>query len=168
MSFSLTRSKVGNVQIPNPSIAFYGRWHLPGPEGTDLIRLAGTEILEKRNQGHLAAEQARNNGKTEAEAASDSTAASDATHNGYVKLIIEGYSNNASTGKVDFLLAVRPGVDQAQPDWNFVMSDWNSVNLTSLGQVDKLVFRMESSYKDINGKMLYPAYFCLDGIRIKK
>ncbi len=167
-AYSITGSKVRNIQIPNPSTTYYGRWYLPGPEGTDLIRLAGTEILEKRSKGHAAADQARANGKSEAEATADSTTAAAGTHHGYVKLVIEGYRNNTSTGKVDFLLAVQPQVDPANPGWSFVMGDWNPVNLTSLGQVDRLVFRMESSYKDNTGKMLTPAYFCLDGIRIKK
>ena len=166
-AYSLTGNKVKNIQIPNPSTAYYGRWYLPGPDGNNLIRLAGTEVLAKREAGHTAAETARLNGNTEAEASADSSAAANNTHHGYVKLIIEGYHKGGSTGTVDFYLAVRPNVDPLHPDWNFVMNDWNPVDLKSLGQVDKLVFKMESSYKDSNGDMLVPAYFCVDGIRLK-
>lgn len=166
--YSLSGTKVRNIQNPNTSTAFYGRFTLPGPGGSNLIRLAGDEILSKRAAGHTAAEAARNGGKTEAEAKADSTAAATALSKGYVKLTINGFNGTKGTGSVDYWLAIRPNVDPENPTLNYVASNWFPVDLTSLGVVDKLIFHISSSYKDINGNMLYPPYFCLDGIRLKK
>ena len=166
--YLLTGTKVKNIQIANTSTAMYGRFNLPGPGDKNLIRLAGDEILAKRKAGSDAANAARVAGKTETEAKADSTAAYAALVKGFVKLSITGSLGNKEGNTVNFWLALRPGVDPANPAYNFVMSDWNKVDLTSLGAVDKLVFKMSSSYKDDAGNDLTPPYFCLDGIRIRK
>lgn len=167
--YSTTGTKVRNVMNPNTSTAFYGRFTLPNLAGnTNTIRLAGDEILSKMAAGHAAAEASRLLGKTPAQIAADSTSAANALSKGYVKLTINGFSGATATGKVDYWLAVRPNVDPANPTLNYIAPDWFSVNLTSLGTVDKLVFHLSSSYQDGSGNMLYPPYFCLDGVRLKK
>lgn len=46
-----------------------------------------------------------------------------------------------------------------------VVSDWTKVDLSSLGQIDKLVFTMSSNDANDYG-MLAPAYFCIDNLVI--
>jgi len=166
--YSLSGTKVRNVQNPNTSTAMYGRFTLPGPGGTNLIRLAGVEILAKRAAGKTAADAARSAGKTPSQVAADSTAAANALSQGYVKLTVDGVKGGTVAGSVDYYLAIRPKVDPANPTLNYIAPDWFKVDLTSLGTVEKLVFHLSSSYQDINGNMLVPPYFCLDGIRLKK
>lgn len=85
----------------------------------------------------------------------------------YLKVVITGYRNGTETGKVDMYLASF-GVDPAYgAAVKYMRSEWIRTNLESLGQVDKLLFTMESSSK-FNGESVYPPYFCLDGIRLKK
>lgn len=167
--YSLTGTKVRNVQNPNTSTAFYGRFALPGPTGNnDIVRLAGKEIIAKKAAGKVAADAARLAGKTPAQVIADSTAAYNATFAGYVKLTVNGFNGSTPTGSVDYWLAIRPNVDAANPTLNYIAPDWFSVDLTSLGSVNKLVFHLSSSYSDAFGNMLLPPYFCLDGIRLKK
>lgn len=166
--YLLTGAKVRNIQNPNSSTAMYGRFTLPGPDGTNLIRLAGDEILAKRAAGKSAADAARLAGKSNAVIQADSTAAAKALSKGYVKLTISGYVGETITGNVDFYLAIRPNVDPLNPTLNYILPDWNKVDLSTLGVVDKIAFDLSSSYMDANGKMLIPPYFCLDGIRLKK
>jgi hypothetical protein len=166
--YSLTGTKVRNVQNPNTSTAMYGRFTLPGPGGMNLIRLAGDEILAKRQAGKTAADAARLAGKTPSEVAADSTAAANALSKGYVKLTVTGMKGGAATGDVDYYLAIRPNVDPANPTLSYIAPDWFKVDLTSLGTVDQLVFHLSSSYQDTDGNMLVPPYFCLDGIRLRK
>ncbi len=166
--YQITGTKVKNIQIANTSTDMYGRFNLPGPGNNNLIRLAGDEILSKRKAGQDAANAARAAGKTETVAKADSTAAYQALNKGYVKLLVTGYNNQNKTGTVSFWLAIRPGVDPANPTWNYIIGDWFKVDLTTLGTVTKLVFNVESSYKNSSGVDLNPPYFCLDGVRIKK
>jgi hypothetical protein len=96
------------------------------------------------------------------------TAAYAAYSTGYLKLTMEGYLNGEKTGTVDEYLAVRKNVDLENPTYTFTLNDWRKVDLTSLGQVDKVLFKMSSSYVDAQGEMIYPTLFCLDGIRLEK
>ncbi len=166
--YSLTGTKVRNIQNPNTSTLMYGRFRLPGPGGSNLVRLAGHEILEKRKAGKAAADASRLAGNTPTKVAADSVAAYNAFFTGFVKLTVNGFRSGAATSSVDYWLAIRPNVDPANPTLNYIAPDWFKVDLTSLGAVDKLVFHLSSSYKDVSGNMLVPPYFCLDGIRLKK
>ena len=159
---------IQNIQNPNTSTSMYGQFSLPGPGGSMLIRLAGDEIRAKVAAGKAAADAARLNGKTADEVNADSTSAADGISKGYVKLTINGFRGGNATGAVDYWLAIRPKVDAGNPNLDYIAPDWYKVDLTSLGSVDKLVFHLSSSYTDGMGSMLYPPFFCLDGIRLKK
>ncbi len=167
-AYMLNGTKVKNIQIANPSTDRYGRFTLPGPQGTSLISLAGQEVLAKRAAGAAAANAARLAGKTEAAAAADSVTAAGNTAQGFVKLTVQGFNGNKPAGIVDFWLAIRPKVDPLLPDYNVILPDWFKVDLSTLGVVDKLIFRLSSSDNDTGGNMRTPPYFCLDGMRIRQ
>ena len=160
--FSTTGTKVRNPNNPNTATAMYGVFFLPGPNNTIVKRLSGEEVLDKRAAGHDAAEAARAANKTEEEVKADSAAAYAAYANANIKLTITGYVDTKITGSVDFYLAAQPNVVPSNPAWNFVMDNWNKVTLTSLGEVNRLVFSVTSSNPDM------PSYFCLDGFRFRK
>ncbi|MGN7784699.1 DUF4465 domain-containing protein [Niabella sp. 22666] len=141
--YSLTGTKIRNIKIASTSTDLYGRWYLPGPDNKNLIRLEGIERLAQATQGAQ-------------------------VRKGFVKLIVTGSKTGTTTGKVEFWLAVRPGIDPAKAAWNVILGDWYTVDLKGLGQVDRLQFDIDSDYKDTNGKVLVPPYFCLDGIRIQQ
>lgn len=159
---------IRNIQNPNTSTSMYGQFSLPGPGGSTLIRLEGDEILAKVAAGKAAADAGRINGKTADQIIADSTDAADGVSKGYVKLTVNGFKGGSATGTVEYWLAIRPNVDAGNPDLDYIAPDWFKVDLTSLGSVDKLVFHLSSSYTDGMGSMLYPPFFCLDGIRLKK
>lgn len=54
------------------------------------------------------------------------------------------------------------------PNWKYVVSDWTRMDLVTLGTVDKVVFYLESTDINTDGNMRTPAWFCLDGIQLKK
>lgn len=167
-SYLLSGTKVKNIQIANTSTTRYGRFNLPGPNNSSLINLAGDEVLAKRKAGKAAADASRSAGKSKTEVAADSTAAATAVAKGYIKLTITGSRNGQVTGTREQYLAVRLNVDAGNKLLNFTLSDWQKVALNGLGVVDKLVFRISSSYTDNAGNDLTPPYFCLDGIRLRK
>ena len=166
--YSLSGTKVRNILNPNSATEMFGRFFLPGPDGKNFIRMVGNEILAKRKEGGIAADGSRLQGKTNAQVAADSTAASNAFSKGFVKLSIKGFKNNTQTGTVDYWLAIRPNVDPGNPLLNYIAPNWSKVNLSGLGEVDKILFSMSSSYDDVDGKLKVPPFFCLDGIRLKK
>ncbi|GAL65087.1 DUF4465 domain-containing protein [Algibacter lectus] len=84
----------------------------------------------------------------------------DAVTIGDITLTIEGFLNGSSTGTMDVYLSLLEGVDTENPDYVFTLDDWKRVDLTSLGQVDKVLFKMSSSYVDNQGTMVYPPTFC--------
>ncbi|MEP1488897.1 MAG: DUF4465 domain-containing protein [Algibacter sp.] len=164
---------------PNPNVPNTGRtttYKLPAPGGFFASRLSGHFALwntaEAEKAGEAARQEALDNGATEEEAQAAYDAAWDerdtnSLPQGEVKLIIEGFLNGNSTGSVDFYLAVLEGVDPLNPDFQFIQNDWRRVDLSSLGEVDKVLFKMTSSYVHANGDMVYPTTFCLDGIRLQ-
>jgi hypothetical protein len=58
------------------------------------------------------------------------------------------------------------GEEVVYPTQSYLLNDWYKCDLTSLGQVDKVVFHLASS-DNAGGVMRTPSYFCMDGIRIK-
>jgi len=192
--YLLTGGKRSNPGIANDDTNFYGVFTLPGIDGTlRTIRLSGTELLAKyevgdpvgKEAGITAGEDARStfiasnpdSTSEEQQAVYDAAynvayndafeAATDSIHKGYVKLTIEGSLGGSVTGTIDVYLAIRPNVDPAYPEYSYILNDWRNVDLTSLGTVDKVLFKMSSDYVDNEGKMVYPSLFCLDGIRLQ-
>lgn len=94
-------------------------------------------------------------------------AAFDSVHKGFVKLTIEGFLSGSSTGTVEWYLAVNEEVDALNPEHEYILSDWQKVDLTSLGSVDKVLFNVSSDYVHADGSMVYAPMFCLDGIRLE-
>ena len=74
-------------------------------------------------------------------------------------LTIKGYTNgNITTDSVNFYLADYRFVDNNQ---DYIVNQWEWVNLTSLGSVDSLIFTLSSSDVGQFG-MNTPAFFCMD------
>jgi hypothetical protein len=159
--FSTSGTKVRNPNNPNTATDAYGVFYLPGPNDVIVKRLSGEEVLGKRAAGHAAADAARAANKTEEVAKADSVAAYNAWAKGNIKLTVTGFMNSKPTGTVEFFLAALPNVDPAHPAYNFVMDNWNKIDLRSLNQVNKLEFNVSSSNPNL------PAYFCLDGLRLR-
>jgi len=75
----------------------------------------------------------------------------------WYKVTITGYLNNVKTAAVDYYLAdFRNGK-------TFLPNTWNKVDVSALGNVDKVIFTFDSSDKGQWG-MNTPAYACIDNI----
>lgn len=78
----------------------------------------------------------------------------------YFKLTIEGLNQNLqTTSETEFYLADYRFTDNSK---DYIVSEWTWVDLSELGEIKKLVFRLESSDNDPAYGMNTPAYFCLD------
>ncbi len=87
---------------------------------------------------------------------------------GYLKIIATGYNGNTQTGTAEFWLAVRSGVAPEPYNlWDRVLGEWSPWDMSSLGEVDKVVFTMDCSEKNADGSLHIAPYFCIDGIRLK-
>jgi hypothetical protein len=76
----------------------------------------------------------------------------------WYKVTITGYLNNMKTTAIDYYLAdFRNGK-------TFISNTWNTVDVSSLGKVDKVIFTFDSSDKDPVYGMNTPAYACIDNI----
>lgn len=80
----------------------------------------------------------------------------------YFKLTITGLNGETVTGSLDFYLADF----RTQGDWKYA-SDWQWVELSTLGEIDGLQFQLETTKKNTYGATT-PSYFCLDNIGGKK
>ncbi|MBM3967622.1 MAG: DUF4465 domain-containing protein [Planctomycetes bacterium] len=80
----------------------------------------------------------------------------------FFKLSIQGYRANALVGTVDFYLADYRFSDTSQ---DYILGNWQTVGLSSLGVVDSLQFSLESSDNDPLFGMNTPAYFAMDGLQ---
>lgn len=77
----------------------------------------------------------------------------------WFKLTIKAYYNgNLGTDSVDFYLADYTPKDSAN---DYIVKDWRWVDLSSLGNVDSLIFTLSSSDVGMFG-MNTPAFFCVD------
>ncbi len=75
----------------------------------------------------------------------------------WFKVIIKGYLAGKEVGSVDYYLAdFRDGK-------NFMSDSWNKVDLSSIGEVDRLSFTFDSSDKAY-GYINNPTYVCVDNI----
>ncbi len=84
----------------------------------------------------------------------------------YYKVIAKGYKSGTQTGTVEIYLCCRKNADPANPAFNFLRTDWIAIDMTSLGEVDKVTFSTACNYKDGSNKDLINSYFCIDGIRL--
>jgi hypothetical protein len=93
----------------------------------------------------------------------DSTRLFPGTHPGsypdWFKLTIKGFSNGAlKTDSVNFLLADYTFADNSK---DYIVKTWKWVDLTSLGNVDSVMFKLTSSDTSKYG-INTPLYFCID------
>ncbi|MBR8537598.1 DUF4465 domain-containing protein [Carboxylicivirga sediminis] len=82
----------------------------------------------------------------------------------YYLLSISGLDQNGAkiSGPVEFLLAdYRPELTADK----YLVSEWEQVDLTSLGAIHQLVFELSSS-RDADETFDLPMYFCLDNLKI--
>ena len=159
---------VQNPNILNNSIDRYATFNLPSFNDFEAVRMSGAVTVAKREKGNIARDAVLAAGGSKAEGNIAYLDAYNAYVTGYVLLTIEGYLNGNKTGTVNEYLTIKPDVDPEHPEYNFTLREWRKVNLTPLGQVDKVLFKMSSSYLNDQGKMMYPTLFCLDGIRLEK
>ena len=85
----------------------------------------------------------------------------------YFTLTAKGFLGSQQTGEVKIDLACKAGHNAENPAWDYLVTDWRKMDLNALGTVDKVVFYLDSSDKDENGRMRTPAWFCLDGFQLK-
>ncbi len=78
-------------------------------------------------------------------------------------LSIWGFSNNVSTDTVEFYLADYRFEDNTQ---DYIVKNWEWIDLSSLGSVDSLKFGLSSSDVGLFG-MNTPAYFCADNLWVE-
>lgn len=83
----------------------------------------------------------------------------------YLTVTAKGYLAGSETGSVSFDLVCKKGHNPEHTAWDYTVTDWMKMELSSLGTVDKVVFYLDSSDKDANGKMRTPSWFCLDGFQ---
>jgi len=176
--YDINGANVSNPNIENPDEAVEGVFTLPGVDGTlNTLRLQGFQVLEKIAAGEAAGDIAlaayiqANPSSTQEEQDEAYQEAYDVAYDalaiGAVTLTIEGFLNGASVGSLDVYLALLEGVDAENPDYAYTITDWRRVELSSFGEVDKVLFKMSSSYVNPDGSMVYPSTFCLDGIRLQ-
>jgi hypothetical protein len=96
----------------------------------------------------------------------DSSLTKPGTHPGsypdWFKLTVKGYSNGSlKTEAVDFYLADYRFADNSK---DYIVTTWQWVDLTPLGNVDSLIFKLSSTDNDSWG-MLTPGYFCMDDLK---
>jgi len=80
----------------------------------------------------------------------------------YFKLLVWGMVKGEATDSVEFYLADYRFDNTAE---DYIIKTWQWVDLSSLGQVDSLMFGLESSDNGDWG-MNTPAYFCLDNLLV--
>ena len=77
--------------------------------------------------------------------------------NDWYKITIKGYKGETETGSVDYYLAdFRAGK-------SFISDKWEKVDVSALGEVDKVAFLFDSTDKSPFG-MNNPTYVCIDNI----
>lgn len=156
---------ISNPKIPETTAK--GRFSLVTPDGNPIMRLEGVSTLVKDKASKESADKNRAEGASADKIYNDSIDARNTTGAGWFKLIIKGYLNGAQVGTVEYYMGARTNAVKDYPKLNTIKDQWYAVNLTELGKVDKIVFNLDSSDKDVNGIMRTPPYFCLDGIRLK-
>lgn len=80
----------------------------------------------------------------------------------WLKLSVTGLIGNAVSGTVDFYLADYRFIDNSL---DYILSSWEWLDLSSLGQIDAMEFAMTSSDTGAYG-MNTPAYFAIDDLTV--
>jgi len=83
------------------------------------------------------------------------------TKEDWFKVIITGYKNKQETRSVEYYLA------NEKNGKIVVVNTWQKVDISSLGEVDKIVFTFDSTDKSEYDGVVYlntPAYVCIDNI----
>jgi hypothetical protein len=79
----------------------------------------------------------------------------------WFKVIIEGYNNNNTlTGSIDCYMA---DYRSENAEEHYILKEWKWIDLSSLGTVQKLRFKVEGSRNNASG-LTTPGYFCIDNI----
>ena len=79
-------------------------------------------------------------------------------------LTIKGHKDGIETGSVDFYLADYRFENNAE---DYIVKDWQWVDLTPLGETDSLKFSLSSSDTGAFG-MNTPSYFCMDNLTFNR
>lgn len=79
----------------------------------------------------------------------------------YFKLIVVGYNNDEEVATAEFYLADFRA-DKEGEKWVYA-ENWQWMDLTSLGEVDALGFKLETTKKNTYGATT-PTYFCFDNL----
>ncbi len=80
----------------------------------------------------------------------------------YFKLMVWGLLNGSATDTVEFFLADYCFTNN---DEDYIVKSWEWIDLESLGEVDSLMFSMESTDVGLYG-INTPTYFCIDNVTI--
>ncbi len=80
----------------------------------------------------------------------------------WFKLTVDGYNNGTLTDSAGFYLADFRFSDNSQ---DYILKDWTWFDLSALGNIDSLVFRLSSSDVGQYG-INTPAFFCMDDFSV--
>ena len=80
----------------------------------------------------------------------------------WFKLTVYGYADTVFTDSAEFYLADFRFSDNSQ---DYIIKDWTIFDLSGLGNIDSLVFKLSSSDVGQYG-MNTPAFFCMDNLQI--
>lgn len=86
------------------------------------------------------------------------------TDGDWFKVSIEGYKDNALTGNIECYLADYRSENTTD---HYILKEWKWIDLSSLGVVQKLKFKVDGSKKGTNG-LNTPGYFCIDDLNGKR
>jgi hypothetical protein len=79
-------------------------------------------------------------------------------------LTVEGFDTAGNkTGEVDFYLGDYRFENKKR---NYLIKEWTSLDLTSLGMVNEVRLTMSSSLELQNGQLLTPPLICIDNIKV--
>lgn len=83
------------------------------------------------------------------------------TDGDWFKVTIIGYKNNTTVGVIDYYLA------DFRDGRNFIAKEWENVDVSALGEVDRISFLFNSTDVGEYG-MNNPAYVCIDNIEFEQ
>ena len=87
--------------------------------------------------------------------------ANDGGNGDWFKVIIKGYLSSSETGRVEYYLA------DFRSEKSFISKAWEKVDVSSLGEVDRMSITFDSSDKAY-GFINNPVYVCIDNIEFEQ